>query len=199
MPKYSKCVEQFLLASGVSVCVCECVTASVYLYNLLDCHQLIIHGQLEYLTAHSFPLQLFLVDIIWMLYTCTPGQQMPKVSGYKSAFVCAQRVLLPGVVPNWEGTHPGRGKEQHPEAGVCIRPKGDAGRVHRAGSWEETGKAVKQQRPALSSNFLSPITWQGFRVRLEILWFYAKFGDAFCLFSQFLCLKPGSWALWVTR
>lgn len=71
----------------VCVCVYECVTVSVYLYNLLDCHQLIIQGQLEYVIAHSFPLQLFLVDIISMLYTCTPGQQMPKVNGYKSAFV----------------------------------------------------------------------------------------------------------------
>ena len=93
----------------VCVCVCVCVrarahahahvTAFVYLYNLLDCHKLVIHGQLEYLTAHSFPSKLFLVGIISMLCTCTPGQQMPKVNGYGSAFLCAQRVLLPGVVP----------------------------------------------------------------------------------------------------
>ena len=76
MPKYSKCVEELLLAC-VCVCVCvyECVTASVYLYNLLDCHQLIIPGQLAYLAAHSFPSSCSL----WILLPCyTPAHLVSK-------------------------------------------------------------------------------------------------------------------------
>lgn len=186
MPKYSKCVEQFLLASGVSVYVCVCMSVWLSLSTFIiswiatDYPRAARIRQSPFFSPPAVPCGYYFHAV--HLHAWSANAQGERVQ----VCLCAQRVLLLGAVPDWEGTRPGRGKGQHLEAGVCIRPEGDAGRVHRAGSWEENGRAVKQKRPTLCSTFLSLILWHGFRVRLEILWFYAKSGDAFCLFSQFL-------------